>query len=174
MFIEKLLKAIDFATKAHSGQKRKYTEDDYITHPLSVALITATHGGTESQVIAAILHDVVEDTPVTIDEVRAEFGDMVGDIVEDLTDISKPEDGNREARKAIDRDHLSRASVWACGVKLADLIHNTSSICKYDGDFAKVYMREKELTLNALKGGNHSLREYAQNLVSDYFKDGCE
>ena len=103
-----ITKAMIFATAAHEavGQKRKYTGEPYIVHPAEVAMITIRLKGTPEMVAAAWLHDVVEDTQVSIDVVKMLFGDHVADLVGWLTDVSKPEDGNRAARKAIDRQHI--------------------------------------------------------------------
>jgi (p)ppGpp synthase/HD superfamily hydrolase len=60
-------------------------------------------------IAAAWLHDVVEDTPVTLEDLHSEFGEGIAELVEALTDISRPEDGNRRKRKAIDREHLAHA-----------------------------------------------------------------
>ena len=137
-----------FAAKAHASidQRRKYTNDPYIVHPVSVASIVAAAGGSEVMIAAAFLHDVVEDTPVTIEEVEAEFGSEVARLVAELTDVSRPEDGNRKARKAIDRDHSAAASPEGQTIKLADLIDNSETITAYDPNFAVVYMREKRLS----------------------------
>jgi hypothetical protein len=74
------------------------------------------------------LHDTVEDTGVELAELRRVFDDDVATLVEWLTDVSRPEDGNRVARKAIDRAHTARAPARAKTVKLADLIDNSRSI----------------------------------------------
>ncbi|GBQ92172.1 metal dependent phosphohydrolase [Asaia krungthepensis NRIC 0535] len=89
-----------FATRAHAsiGQKRKYDGRDYIVHPEAVALIVATAGGRPEAVAAAWLHDVVDDTPVTQAEIDDHFGPDIGALVEMLTDVSRPEDGNRAMR----------------------------------------------------------------------------
>ena len=83
---EKLDKAIDSCVTSHAGQYRKSGEP-YAIHPILVASIVANMGGDESMVIAALLHDVVEDTEVTLSEVQAEFGDEVAKLVEGLTKI---------------------------------------------------------------------------------------
>ena len=152
-------KATIFATKAHESidQRRKYTGKPYIVHPAEVASIVASVPHTDEMVAAAWLHDVVEDTPITLDEIYAEFGKKVGDLVEMLTDVSKPEDGNRKVRKELDRQHTAKASPEGKTIKLADLISNTSSIVKHDPNFAKVYLREKRLLLEVLKEGDKTL-----------------
>ena len=98
------LKAYTFALAAHAavGQKRKYTGEDYIHHPVQVANIVYSRGYSDEMLAAAYLHDVVEDTQVTIELIKKEFGKCIATLVEGLTDVSKPEDGNRAARKEID------------------------------------------------------------------------
>ena len=105
--VDLITKATKFATDAHGDQVRKYHGTPYIEHPLAVAEIVKTVPHTEEMLAAAILHDVVEDTPITIKTIRAFFGDTVGDLVESLTDVSKPEDGNRAKRKEIESRNIN-------------------------------------------------------------------
>jgi (p)ppGpp synthase/HD superfamily hydrolase len=161
-------KAKDFATLAHEGQVRKYTGVPYIVHPVEVMEIVRTVKHDNTMLAAALLHDVVEDTDCTLDDIRAEFGDDVASLVADLTDVSKPEDGNRETRKAKDRAHSATASASAQTVKLADLISNSVDIIKNDPSFAKIYMVEKFLLLGVLVNGDKTLFERAIKLVEDY------
>ena len=162
--------AITFATTAHTGQVRKYTGEPYITHPLAVAELVASVTEDAEAITAAILHDTVEDTGVTLEEIaRAGFGWQIARLVEQLTDVSKPEDGNRAARKAIDLAHTAKASPKAQTVKLADLIHNTESIVARDPSFAVVYMKEKQRLLAVLGQGDRTLYAKAVNLVKDYY-----
>jgi len=158
-------KALAFATLAHHDQKRKYTGQPYIVHPIEVAEIVRSVEHDDEMLAAALLHDVVEDTDVTIEVVRSEFGDNVAELVDDLTDVSKPRDGNRKFRKAMDRDHLSHASARAQTIKLADLISNTADISVNDPSFAKVYFAEKELLLTVLVKGDPVLRSRAAKSV---------
>ena len=166
-----ILRADKFAKNAHAGQVRKYTNVPYVMHPRSVAfLVSLVPDHTTEMIAAALLHDVVEDTPITLDEIEAEFGKEVRDLVYWLTDQSKPEDGNRKARKAIDRDHIAKAPAQAQTIKVADLIDNSSSIVQYDPDFARVYMREKEALLDVLVNADPSLLRIARTIISDYKK----
>lgn len=161
-----------FAAGAHAavGQKRKYSGEDYIHHPARVAaLVRSAARHTDAVIAAAWLHDVVEDTQVTLEQINRHFGDEVEALVEQLTDPSKPSDGNRAARRAIDREHTSRASPEAKTIKLADLIDNSSSILNADDSFAKVYMAEKRLLLEVLTEGHPVLFERAKQIVDDYF-----
>jgi len=139
--------ALIFAVRAHGDQKRKYTNDPYVVHPIRVAEILREAKAPEVIVSAALLHDTVEDTKTTYQDLVMEFGPAMADLVMEVTDPSRPEDGNRAARKAIDREHLARASVYGKTIKLADLIDNTASIVRYDPDFARVYLAEKRLLL---------------------------
>ena len=133
---------LDFAVKAHSEQTRKYTGEDYIVHPMAVADMVERHGGSEVQVCAALLHDVVEDTTVTFDDIRDNFGGDIAIMVRWLTDTSKPSDGNRRIRKGIDAKRLAEAPAEAQFVKLADLIDNASTIFRFDKAFSKQFHKE--------------------------------
>lgn len=170
----KILKAIEFAKEAHKGQKRKYTGEDYIYHPLSVIAILGSIRNInekehEEMLIAAALHDTVEDTPVTIMDISREFGNTVANLVMEVTDVSKESDDNRAVRKQLDLEHLSKASKIGQTIKLADLIDNTSSILECDQIFAKVYMQEKRELLKVLKRGHPTLWDIATDIVNEYF-----
>jgi hypothetical protein len=163
-------KARAFAVAAHAatGQKRKYTDAPYITHPAAVVEIVRTVPHTRAMLAAAWLHDVVEDTQVTLETVTAEFGDEIGQLVYWLTDKSRPEDGNRARRKAIDRLHSSSAPPEAQTIKLADIIENTSTIDQYDPEFAKVYRKEKEDLLDLMNKGDTQLLSRAWKQLAQF------
>jgi len=160
-------RAQDFATRYHASidHRRKHTNDPYIVHPAAVVELVRSVPHTEAMICAAWLHDVVEDTPATIDDVKRVFGGSVAALVEMLTDVSKPTDGNRTARKAIDRAHTAKASSDAKTIKLADLIDNSRSIMDRDPAFAEVYLEEKALLLEVLREGNRVLWEMACEVI---------
>jgi (p)ppGpp synthase/HD superfamily hydrolase len=159
-------RAQEFATRAHSGQVRKYTGEPYINHPAAVVVLVKTVPHTPEMVCAAWLHDVVEDCAVPLDHIERAFGYKVACLVEQLTDVSKPSDGNRSKRKAIDRRHTAAASSDAKTIKLADLIDNSRSIIERDPEFAKVYLHEKRLLLEeALVSGDPTLYTIAAGIV---------
>jgi hypothetical protein len=79
--------------------------------------------------------------------------------------VSRPKDGNRAVRKAIDREHTARAPAGAQTVKLADLIANTRSIVKHDVAFARTYLAEKRLLLEVLTRGDAVLMAEARATV---------
>lgn len=168
-----LMKASGFAAGAHAAvkQTRKYTGRPYIEHPRAVAQIVATVPHTESMLAAALLHDVVEDTGVTLEAVRDEFGEDIADLVYWLTDKSKPEDGNRATRKAIDRAHSAAAPPEAQTIKLADIIENTATIDQYDPEFAKVYRKEKEALLEVMDKGDATLYQRAMDQLRQFDED---
>ena len=157
-----------FATAAHAavGQTRKYTGEPYVVHPIEVSELVASVGGTEAMVAAALLHDVLEDTEVTVDVLEEQFGSEVADLVLWLTDISKPEDGNRSTRKALDRQHSAAAPAAAQTIKVADLISNTRTIVEFDPGFAKTYLAEKRLLLDVLTRANPTLLAMARTQIA--------
>jgi len=158
-------KARAFATAAHAavGQLRKYTFEPYIVHPAEVAALVATvPGHTPEMIAAAWLHDTVEDTGVTSELIRKEFGDEVAELVGWLTDVSRPDHGNRAARKAVDRAHTAGAPAAAQTIKLADLIANTRSIMQHDEKFAVTYLAEKRMLLEVMTKGDPGLMARAK------------
>lgn len=161
-------KARAFATAAHAavGQLRKYTFEPYIVHPAEVAALVATvPGHTPEMVAAAWLHDTVEDTGVTIELIRSEFGAEVAELVGWLTDVSRPDHGNRAARKAVDRAHTAGAPAAAQTIKLADLIANTRSIMEHDEKFAVTYLAEKRMLLEVMTKGDPGLMAQARSQI---------
>ena len=146
------LTAYAYATAAHAavGQRRKYTDEPYIVHPARVAVIVSKFGGTDDMISAAYLHDVVEDTGVSIEDIQDMFGPDVSLIVDGLTDVSVPEDGNRAVRKAMDRAHSAEATYEAQFVKCADIIDNAGDIGDNDPSFNVVYRKEMAMLLDAM------------------------
>lgn len=154
---------------AHHGQYRWGGNLPYHTHPWAVAEILTDIEHDENMIIAAFLHDTVEDTWVPLWLIYLIFGSDVGTLVNELTDVSRPTDGSRSFRKHIDRAHLANASRRGKTIKLADIIHNTTSETKeYKPGFELTYMREKELTLEALKGGDKVLWFELYHIFKNY------
>lgn len=154
-------RALAFARRAHDGQKRKYTGIPFIVHPIEVASILAMFGQPDNVVVAGLLHDTIEDCGVTADDLSKNFGKQVAQLVLEVTDISRPQDGNRAARKKIDRDHLSSASIGGQNIKCADLISNTRTIVDFDRSFAPVYLVEKREILEVLTKASGTLHSAA-------------
>lgn len=154
-----------YATQAHQriNQRRKYNNLPYHVHLEAVAELVASVTNDDEMIAAAWLHDVVEDTPATLEDLEKEFGKNVAQLVEELTDVSRPSDGNRTRRKAIDRDHIARASPRAKTIKLADMIHNSRDITQHDPHFARVYLSEMSALLNVLGDGDSKLYKRASD-----------
>lgn len=160
-------KAWAMAKAAHAGAKRKYNNRPYITHPLTVASMVSEAGGSSDMVSAALLHDVIEDTSITKEEIAYHLNQTIAGLVDALTNRSKPEDGNRSQRKRIDREHLWRASPDAQTIKYCDIIDNTRYIVQDDPKFAKTYLQEKWLLLRGLDKGWDRLHRQAMDSVVD-------
>jgi len=160
--------AYKFAFKKHKGQVRRYTNEPYFNHPYIVALTVAGTTANENVWAAALLHDVLEDTETSEQEILDTFNQEILDLVLEVTDISKPEDGNRAVRKEIDRQHLFQASPDGQTIKLADLIDNSRTIIKHDPKFAKIYIPEKKRLMEALVKGNPRLFRHAVRIIGEY------
>lgn len=164
-----------FAIAAHEAvqQKRKYTGDPYYRHPLEVFdILCQYYDPTPEQQCAALLHDVVEDTGVTLEIIRQTFGAEVTRLVEGLTDVPSTA-GNRKERNAMNKERLANAGFSVQVVKCSDTISNTRSIVKRDPDFARVYIPEKLASLKAMQRNliNEPIYEVATEIA---FASTCE
>ena len=123
-------KAWEFCVKHHEGQMRASGEP-YIIHPLEVAEVLAEMKMDATSIAAGLLHDSVEDTPATNEEIDDEFGDQVAHIVEGVTKIDKIQFANREDRQAENVRKMLLAMVSDVRVvliKLADRLHNMRTL----------------------------------------------
>ena len=123
--MERILKAAEFANEAHKHQKRKSTDLPYITHPLSVGLMLSQFGAEEDEIIAGLLHDVIEDTEYTYEDIKNEFGQKIADIV---LQLSEEKELPWEERKKKHIEHLKKADISTKRVALADKLANLYSI----------------------------------------------
>ena len=126
-------RAIIFAVKAHSGTERRGKGYPYIVHPLEAVEIVATMTSDQELLAAAALHDTVEDTDVTLEQIRTEFGDRVADLVAAESDeipagVSEEESWHSRKQAAIDR--LSKAGREAKMVALGDKLSNMRAIAR--------------------------------------------
>lgn len=163
-----LRRAEQFAIGTHRrvDQRRKYTDQPYDAHLRAVVEIVETVTSDPEVLAAAWLHDAIEDTPATYDDIEREFGTEVADLVAELSDVSRASDGNRAVRKSIDRAHLARASARAKTVKLADLIDNTRDIVKHDPRFGRVFVTEAASLLEVLEDGDPVLYARAGKVIA--------
>ena len=124
-------KAIIFAVKAHANTERRGKGFPYIVHPMEAVEIVATMTKDQELLAAAVLHDTVEDTGVTLDDIRREFGDRVAKLVEEESDVfmeGVSESDSWHARKQAAIDRLARASRDAKMVAMGDKLSNARAI----------------------------------------------
>src|ERR1700712_2327221 len=123
-----LERAYDTAEKHHRGQTRR-SGDPYITHPLAVTTILAEIGMTEPTLVAALLHDTVEDTPYTLDALRADFGDEVAALVDGVTKLDKVKYGDTAQAETIRKMIVAMSrDIRVLVIKLADRLHNMRTL----------------------------------------------
>ena len=127
---EKFEHALLYAARLHRDQVRKGTSTPYITHLLAVASIVGENGGTEDEVVAALLHDAPEDQggEVRLREIRAQFGEGVADIVDGCTDTYETPKPPWRERKERYLAHLDDASGSVRLVSSADKLHNARTV----------------------------------------------
>ena len=127
---DKIRRAYDLAEKAHEGQMRSSGEK-YITHPLSVAMILMDYYMDTDTICAALLHDVVEDTGIELDEIRKKFGDDVALLVDGVTKIGKVPLNSKEEQQAENIRKILMAmskDIRVIIIKLADRLHNMRTL----------------------------------------------
>src|SRR5688572_19404360 len=116
------------AEKMHGTQTRK-SGDPYITHPLAVTTILADIGMTEPTLVAALLHDTVEDTPYTLDRLRDDFGDEVVQLVDGVTKLDKVKYGDTAQSETIRKMVVAMSrDIRVLVIKLADRLHNMRTL----------------------------------------------
>jgi (p)ppGpp synthase/HD superfamily hydrolase len=106
------LKAFEAACIAHGGDARKINREPYIGHLMGVAAIVIEHNGTQDQAIAALLHDIIEDSPMTFEELEREFGANVRKIVEACTDATFEEKKLEKAERATQTQEEYEEAWW--------------------------------------------------------------
>ncbi|WP_233358815.1 RelA/SpoT family protein [Thermomonospora amylolytica] len=123
-----LCRAYDVAERMHRGQLRK-SGAPYVTHPLAVAMILAGLGMDTTTLVAALLHDTVEDTPYTLGEVRADFGEEVAVLVDGVTKLDGERWGERREAETFRKIVLAAAAdLRVLVIKLADRLHNLRTL----------------------------------------------
>lgn len=141
-------KAREFATTVHEGQYRDgKVRIPYITHPAEVAELVKAYGASEEAVCAAWLHDTVEDTETTLEDIEREFGKKVASIVAEVTD--NPEH-TRAQKKAAQIEHASQYSECAALIKWADKTSNVRSLKKTPPGWSVEKQREYVRLADAL------------------------
>lgn len=175
--MENILEKIrHFADNAHGDQKRKYTSERYIVHPVRVMQICREYTNELPLLAAALLHDVLEDTPTTPNEIKEYLVTLMDlsqanyslELVIELTDVYTKENypnWNRKKRKTEEAIRIEKTSADSQTVKYADIIDNCLEIINHDADFANVFLRECKAILKKIPNGNKQLYERAVKTV---------
>ena len=167
----------EFADKAHGNQMRKYTPERYIVHPIRVMEICSQVTSSLPVLAAALLHDVLEDTPITKDEMCQELVQIMSkdeahhtiELVVELTDVyikSAYPQWNRKKRKQAETERIARNSPEAQTIKYADIIDNSREIGTHDDDFGKVFLKECKRLLHSIDKGHPDLYRKAKDVVN--------
>ena len=179
--MELLQKVEEFARVSHGDQQRKFEPGPYIIHLVRVKNICAEYTSDEAILSAALLHDVLEDTPVSQEEVEqflvetggVSFGKRTTELVIALTDVfikSNYPQWNRRKRKQKETERLGNASADAQTIKYADILDNSQSIANAEDDFMRVYLFEARALLKAMDKGNPELRARTTETIEKYLE----
>lgn len=155
-----IYKALEIAAKAHRNQNRKGTDIPYITHPAAVALMLCKAGCSEDVIATGILYDTIEDTTITIDFIRDNFGEKVASIVEGCSEPDKTLPW--EDRKKHTLEYLKTAPLEVKLVVCADKLHNIMSI-------ANEYSKIGEDVWKRFKRGKEEQEWYFRGLVESLY-----
>ncbi len=180
--MEEILERIKyFADQAHGDQRRKYTPDRYIVHPIRVMEICRKYTNDITILAAALLHDVLEDTSVQKEEMKDFLLTVLNPqqtsrtirMVEELTDVYVKMDFpglNRKSRKAKELERLKSTSADSQTIKYADILDNSIEIATQDTDFALVYVTESQKILQNLTSGNAVLHADAVEVIDEVIR----
>ena len=167
-----------FAAQAHGRQLRKYSAERYIVHPVEVMKICSHYTDETPVLCAALLHDVLEDTPTAEEEIRdflnllMEKSDVEKTIkwTVELTDVYTTEvypNLNRKTRKEKEHHRLAHISPEAQTIKYADLISNSVNIIQHDKEFGYVFLQEAGALLKLMNQGDDALYTLAVETIKD-------
>jgi (p)ppGpp synthase/HD superfamily hydrolase len=170
--METLEKIQHFADAAHGDQLRKYTPDRYMVHPVRVMHLCRAFTTDETLLACALLHDVLEDTPVTAGEIKAFLVPLLGvesaekalHLVVELTDVYVKRDypqWNRRKRKHLEAERMATISPGAQTIKYADILDNCREIVRHDPSFARIFLKECKQLLKRMTRGNPFLYKAA-------------
>lgn len=171
-----LEKIIAFADNAHGDQKRKYTPEKYIVHPVRVMETCRKYDNRIEVLAAALLHDVLEDTPVSRQQIVEFLHTLlprtvvlkIATLVEELTDVFTKAAFpvlNRKARRSMEAERLQNVSADAQTIKYADIIDNSLDIQIHDPVFGRKYLKELKQILDLATRGNKDLLKVANDVV---------
>lgn len=155
-------RAKNFATDKHQNQKRKFTNEPYIVHSQSVANLVEKYGGDINMIAAAWLHDTLEDTDTTLDELKDHFNNNITQYVLELT--SEPiQDKSKKGEIYVQK--MNHMSPGALLIKLCDRLNNVSDFDNAKPSFVAKYKPETEYILSNLD--NPKINEYHKKIIQD-------
>jgi len=169
--MELLEKAQRWAARGHLGVCRKFGDIPYIVHPEAVAEIISQVTEDTEVLAAAWLHDIVEDTPVTIDDIKNAFNDRIATLVWEVSKISDGCKCDRNFRVVMNCIHYGNGSKWAKAIKIADAIHNLPTMIRDNPKFAPRYVAEKKYLLKYIQDGHPLLASILEMIISDFEKN---
>ena len=166
------LKALAFAAARHSKQRRKDSEaSPYINHPIQVTEVLWRVGGVReiTTLVAAVLHDTVEDTGTKPEEIREQFGEEVLALVMEVTDDKSLPKAERKRLQVVNAPHKSRA---ARQIKLADKANNVRDLIQsppadWSFERKREYLEWTEQVVNGLRGPNPELEAFYDQILAD-------
>ena len=165
--MDKVEKALMFAAKAHQGQKRKNGTIPYILHPCEAASIAATITDDPEIIAGVLLHDTVEDTDTSLEDIRREFGDRVASIVSgdtETADDSIPRDQSWMARKKSSLESLKTAGMDIKILWMSDKLSNMRSFCM-------MHYREGDAMWEHFNQKDKAIQEWYYRCIAEYLSD---
>jgi (p)ppGpp synthase/HD superfamily hydrolase len=156
---------LEFATGKHAGQIRKFEKTPYIEHPKKVATIIKENKESKNileLISAAILHDTLEDTNTTEQELKKHFGELITSIVKELTTDEKEKE--KIGKKKYLANKMESMSSWALAIKLADRLDNVSDLNNSSSEFKKRYIEETNYILEKIEE-NRKLSETHKKII---------
>lgn len=169
--MELLEKAQRWSARGHFGVNRKFGTIPYIVHPEAVAEIISQVTDDIDVIAAAWLHDIVEDTNATIDDIRSEFNDNIAQLVWEVSKITDNCSCSRDFRVMMNCVHYGNGLKWAKAIKIADAIHNLPSMIRDNPTFAARYVTEKKILLEFIKDGHPLLASILEEIISNFEKN---
>jgi len=165
--MERIARAFEIALKAHKNQKRKVSYAPYIVHPMEVAINLMKEKAPETLIISALLHDTVEDTNITLEDIRKEFGSEIAVLVDGVTEpeeLRKNSPKTWNERKEHTIEFMKTASKEIKLISCSDKLANTRSLIEDQKKYGD------KLWLN-FKGGKTSTKWYMTKMLKS-FKQG--
>ena len=159
--MDRYSEALAFATKKHDGQMRKDGVTPYIVHPIGVADLVAEYSQDDTyldtMIVAALLHDTLEDTDTSYDELWEKFGDSVADIVDELT--SDKEECKRIGKGKYLKIKMQNMSEEALTIKIADRLYNMRDVACMKPEKIQQFIDQNEEIISWLRHNRANLTE---------------